>query len=111
VGKAFAFELVVKIGVGVDVKDGQLRPPPSDRPKNGVGNRVISAEGERTPTVRKQAGYPGFDPVSRGGIRRREVAGVAQISDIRSELSRRVPMGRVKLRPDQRRRLGGPPKE
>jgi hypothetical protein len=82
-----------------------------DGSQDWVGNRVISAEGKRTPPLGEELGDAGFDPVSRSGIGGREVAGVTQIGGIQPELGCRVPVRRAKLGPDQRRRVGRAPQK
>jgi hypothetical protein len=97
--------------VGVNVKDGQIRMALCDGSQDWIRNRVISAEGKRTPPAREELGDAGFDPFSGSGIGGREVAGVTQIGDIQPELGCRVPMRRAKLGPDQRRRVGRAPQK
>jgi hypothetical protein len=97
--------------VGIDVKDSQIGMALCDGSQDWIRNRVISAEGKRTPPVGEKLGDAGFDPVSRSGIGGREVAGVTQIGDVGPELGCEVPVRRAKLGPDQRRRVGRAPQE
>jgi hypothetical protein len=110
VGEAVALELVVEIGMGIEVENGERWIAPAHRTENGIRHGMVSAQGEGPPATGEQLGYAGLDLLARISVRReREIAGVsqgAQCQKILSLLGPRIPVGRMNRGPDEWRRLG-----
>ena len=76
---AVALELVVEIGVRVDVEDRESGLSPTDGPEHRVGHGVVAAERDGPGSLGEQRGNPGLDPRARvAGRRQDQVAGVRQ---------------------------------
>jgi hypothetical protein len=109
VREAVPLELVVQVGMGIDVEDRELGVVSAHGTKDRVGNGVIATEREGVAAVGEQTCYTCLDPFPASLIGCKfEVAGITQIGDVGTQLGARVPVGRPKLGSDERRRLRRP---
>src|SRR4029077_13508186 len=56
-----ALEIVVEIGVGIEMEDGQSRNPPCESSNDGKSNRVVATKRDWAQTLVKQLADLGFD--------------------------------------------------
>ena len=81
VREAVALELVVEIGMGIDVENGERWMAPAHRTENGIRHGMVPAQGEGSPATGEQLGDAGLDLPARIHVRReRKIAGVGQRS-------------------------------
>jgi len=80
VGEAVALELVVQVGMGVDVEDRQPGVPSPDGPQDRVRHRVIAADGDwGAAVIHQPADCALYRRDSVSGIRHADVAGIAKL--------------------------------
>jgi hypothetical protein len=93
VGEAVPLELVVQVGMGVDVKNCELGVLSAHGANDRVGDRVIATERDGQ-AAGEETSYPLLDPLPVALIGwELEVAGIAQIGDIGPQLRPGIPVG------------------
>jgi hypothetical protein len=68
VREAISLELVVQVGMGIDVEDRELGVAPAHGTKDRVGNGVIATESDGAATVGEETCYSCLDPFPVGII-------------------------------------------
>jgi hypothetical protein len=53
VGEPISLEVLVQVGMGIKVQDGERGIAPAHGPENGVGDEMVSSERQRPPALRQ----------------------------------------------------------